>query len=67
MEYQNTMQKIQMMNNPQASQNRINELSVIIQELNIENNQLKEKVKYLEDKIKQIITEQMQKRGLEKK
>jgi hypothetical protein len=64
-EYQNTMQKIQMMNNPQVVQNRINELSVIVQELNLENSQLKEKVKYLEDKIKKIVTEQMQKRSLE--
>jgi hypothetical protein len=66
-EYQNTMQKIQMMNNPQVVQNRINELSVIVQELNLENSQLKEKVKYLEDKIKKIVTEQMQKKSLEKK
>ena len=67
LEYQNTMQKIQMMNNPQVVQSRINELSVIVQELNIENNQLKEKVKYLEDKIKQIVLEQIQKKSLEKK
>ena len=66
-EYQNTMQKIQMMNNPQVVQNRINELSVIVQELNIENNQLKEKIKYLEDKIKKIVLEQIQKKSLEKK
>jgi glycosyltransferase involved in cell wall biosynthesis len=62
MEYQNTMQKIQMLNTPETAQNRINDLSIIVQELNIENNQLKEKVKYLEDKIKQIIIEQIQKK-----
>jgi glycosyltransferase involved in cell wall biosynthesis len=65
LEYQNTIQKIQMLNNPQPLQNKINELSLLVQELNIENNQLKEKVKYLEDKIKQIISEQIQKKTLE--
>jgi len=67
MDYQNTMQKIKMLNNPESAQNRINELSVIVQELNMENNQLKEKVKYLEDKIKQIVIEQIQKKTLDKK
>jgi glycosyltransferase involved in cell wall biosynthesis len=67
MEYQDTMQKIQTFNNPETAQNRINDLSIIIQELNIENNQLKEKVKYLEDKVKQIIVEQIQKKTYEKK
>jgi glycosyltransferase involved in cell wall biosynthesis len=65
LEYQNTMQKIQMLNNPQLVQNKINELNLLVQELNIENNQLKEKVKYLEDKIKQIISEQIQKKTLQ--
>jgi hypothetical protein len=65
LEYQNTMQKIQMLNNPQSGQNRINELSVLVQELNMENNQLKEKVKYLEDKIKQIVLEKIQNKSLE--
>ena len=66
-DYQNTIQKIQLLNNPQTHQNKINELSFLLQELNIENSQLKEKVKYLEDKIKQLITEQIQKKMVEKK
>jgi len=66
-DYQNTIQKIQQLNNPQTHQNKINELSFIVQELNVENSQLKEKVKYLEDKIKQLITEQIQKKMVEKK
>jgi glycosyltransferase involved in cell wall biosynthesis len=65
MEYQDTIKKIQTLNNPETAQNRINDLSIIIQELNIENNQLKEKVKYLEDKVKQIIVEQIQKKTYE--
>ena len=60
MEYQNTMQKIQMLNNPQLAQNKITELTNVIQSLNVENAQLKEKVAYLEDKIKQIIQEKIQ-------
>jgi hypothetical protein len=66
MEYRSTMQKLQNLNNPEAAQNKINELSIIIQELNMENTQLKEKVKYLEDKMKIIVMEQIQKRIAEK-
>jgi hypothetical protein len=32
----------------------------MVQELSIENNQLKDKIKYLEDKIRQLIIEQIQ-------
>jgi len=42
------------------SQNKIDQLTFMIQELSMENNQLKDKVKYLEDKIKQLIVEQIQ-------
>ena len=66
MEYRSTMQKFQTLNNPQAAQNKIDELSILIQELNMENTQLKEKVKYLEDKMKIIVVEQIQKRVAEK-
>lgn len=65
LESQNIMQKNQNLNNQQqVPQNKINELSCIIQELNMENNQLKEKVKYLENKIKQIIVEEIQKKKI---
>jgi hypothetical protein len=46
--------------NPQMSQNKIDQLTFMVQELSMENNQLKDKVKYLEDKIKQLILEQIQ-------
>lgn len=46
--------------NPQMSQNKIDQLTFMIQELSMENNQLKDKVKYLEDKLKQLIVEQIQ-------
>jgi glycosyltransferase involved in cell wall biosynthesis len=41
---------------------QINQMSIIIQELTLENNQLKDKVKYFEDKIKKIIMEQIEKK-----
>ena len=66
MQYQDTMNKLNMINNPQAVQNKINEQSFIIQQLSNENNQLKDKVKYLEDKIKQLINEKIQERMKDK-
>lgn len=52
-EYQNSIHKIQ-------NQNIISEQSFIIQQLTLENNELQEKVKYLENKIKQLIQEKIQ-------
>lgn len=49
-----------MMTNPQEGQNTINQQTSIIQQLNVENNKLKDHVKYLENKIKQIINEKIQ-------
>ena len=46
--------------NPQMAQGKIDNLTFIVQELSMENNQLKEKVKYLEDKIRTLIIEQIQ-------
>jgi glycosyltransferase involved in cell wall biosynthesis len=66
-EYQDTMNKINMLSNPQFFQNKINEQGIIIQQLSIENGQLQDKVKYLEDKIKQLINEKIQERLNEKK
>ena len=65
-QYQDTMNKLNMMANPQAVQNTINEQSFIIQQLSNENSQLQDKVKYLEDKIKQLISEKIQERMKEK-
>ena len=42
------------------AQDKIDKLTFFVQELSMENNQLKEKVKYLEDKLKKIIMEQIQ-------
>jgi glycosyltransferase involved in cell wall biosynthesis len=59
-EYQETMNKLQYINNPQAVQVKLNELYSIIQNLTIENNELKSKNQYLDTKMKQLITEQIQ-------
>ena len=64
MEYQDTINKVNQMyglNQNQQQINQMNQMSVIIQEVTMENKMLKDKVKYLEDKIKQIIFEQIQK------
>jgi glycosyltransferase involved in cell wall biosynthesis len=61
-EYKDTINKINMISNPQIVQKQINEQSMIIQQLMFENNQLKEQVQYLNNKIKQLIVEQIEKR-----
>ena len=67
-EYNNLINKFTNSNansNNQLFQNKVDDLSLVIQELTMENNQLKEKTKYLEEKIKQLITEQIQlKKGI---
>jgi len=55
MEYQNTINKINMLMNPQVMQEKINEQTLIIQQLIFENNQLKDQVNYLNNKIKDLI------------
>jgi glycosyltransferase involved in cell wall biosynthesis len=64
MEYQETMNKLHnanaIANTPQNIQHKIDEMSTIIQELSMENNQLKDKVSYLESKIKELISEKIQ-------
>lgn len=65
-EYQEMMNKINIMTNPQLIQNKINEQGVLIQSLTIENRQLQDKVKYLENKIKHIINEKIQEKMKEK-
>ncbi len=61
-EYQDTLNKINMIVNPQAFQEKINEQNMIIQHLNFENNQLKEQISYLNGKIKQLIMMQIDKK-----
>lgn len=66
-EYENTMNKIKLLTNPEAVQNQINQQTMIIQQLIFENNQLKKQVQYLENKIKQLITTQLEKKKEEKR
>ena len=66
-EYQNTIQKIQMLTNPQIAQQKINEQTLIIQQLSLENNHLKEQIEYLNNKIKQLIQMQIGQRKTENK
>jgi hypothetical protein len=51
---------IQQMNNHQHCQNKINELTFMVQNLSNENNLLKEKNQYLEKKLKEIISDKIQ-------
>jgi hypothetical protein len=70
-QYQDTMTKIQsLINNKNPGQVpgqpiNPNDLIGIIQNYSIENEQLKGKIKYLEDKIKQLITEKIQEKKKE--
>lgn len=65
--YNNTISKLNMMMNPPDSQNTINQQSIIIQQLTIENEQMKTQITYLENKIKQLINERVQEKMKEKK
>ena len=56
-EYNNVINKLQMGTNLASIQNTINEQSFMIHQLTIENGELKDKVHYLEYKIKQLINE----------
>lgn len=58
-EYQNTLNKINMINN---SQHQMNEQAMRIQQLTFENRQLREQVEYLNNKVKQLISAQLEKR-----
>jgi glycosyltransferase involved in cell wall biosynthesis len=64
--YNDAINKISMINNPLAPQQKINEQEMLIQKLISENNQLKQQVEYLNNKIKQLITLQLEKRKEEK-
>jgi len=69
LEYQDTINKINQMYGQQGNQyyeNRMNEMMTVIQELTMENKLLTDKVKYLEEKIKVIIKEQIEKAKLNK-
>ena len=66
MQKQTVFNKLQMMSNPQSLQNTINEQGFLIQQLTNENSQLKDKVQYLEDKIKKLIGEKVQEKMKDK-
>jgi glycosyltransferase involved in cell wall biosynthesis len=61
-EYEETLSKINMLTNPQAAQQQLNEQSMLIQQLMFENNQLKEQVDYLNIKIRQLIMSQIERK-----
>ena len=72
-EYQETINKINQIYGQPINQNiivnhenKINEMTTIMQELTMENKLLTDKVKYLEDKIRQIVKEQIEKSKLNK-
>jgi glycosyltransferase involved in cell wall biosynthesis len=65
-EYKDTINKINMIMNPNGVQQQINDQTTIIQQLTFENNQLKEKVEYLNAKIKQLIMTQIELKRSEK-
>jgi glycosyltransferase involved in cell wall biosynthesis len=65
-DYQDTINKLNMISNPQMAQQKLNEQTSIIQQLMAENNKLKQQVQYLNDKIKQLIATQIEKRKEEK-
>jgi len=60
-EYKETIEKINRFITPQASQKTIDEQSLIIQQLTLENNQLREQVDYLNNNIKMLIKAQLDK------
>jgi glycosyltransferase involved in cell wall biosynthesis len=66
-EYKNAISKLTNLSNPQNQQEVIIEQSKMIQQLTIENGNLKDKLKYLEDKIKALIDEQIKERIANKK
>lgn len=66
-DYQDAINKITMISNPQIAQQKINDQATMIQQLMFENNQLKEQVQYLNDKIKQLIMVQIEKKKDEKR
>jgi glycosyltransferase involved in cell wall biosynthesis len=59
LEYQNNM-------NPQFLQQKLNEQSQIIQQLYLENNELNEKIKYLENTIKKLVENKIQEKKKQK-
>jgi hypothetical protein len=66
-DYNDTLNKLHMISNPAAVENKINEQIFMIQQLTIENGELKDKIQYLEGKITQLINEKVQEKLKDKK
>ena len=67
LEKQEAINKINMMMNPHAVQSKINEQDFMIQQLSMANVNLQNRVNYLEDKLKQIISGKVEERMSDKK
>ena len=65
-EQQSLISKLTTINNSEVVNKQLNEQSIVIQQLTAENNKLKEQVSYLNNKITQLIKEQLEKRKDEK-
>jgi glycosyltransferase involved in cell wall biosynthesis len=65
-DYQSTINQLNMFSNPQIAQQKISEQNTIIQQLMNENKNLHAQIQYLNDKIKQLIAMQIEKRKAEK-
>jgi glycosyltransferase involved in cell wall biosynthesis len=61
-EYQDTINKLTMFTKPENAEKQINQQVMVIQQLMFENTQLREQVQYLNNKMKQLLTEQIEKR-----
>ena len=66
-EQQEAINMINMIANPQHLYQKYTEQASIIQNLNIENSKLNAKNQYLENKMKELITAQLEKRKEEKR
>lgn len=66
-EQQSLISKLTTINNQDTLNKQLNEQTVVIQQLTVENTKLKEQVSYLNNKITQLIKEQLEKRKDEKK
>ena len=64
--YNQTLSKLQMLSNSQTVQNTNSDQIYMIQQLTIENGELKHKIQYLEGKIKQLINEKIQEKMKDK-
>lgn len=65
-EQQSLISKLTTINNQDTLNKQLNEQSIVIQQLTVENTKLKEQVSYLNNKITQLIKEQLEKRKDEK-